>query len=62
MRQVDDILSPVPLIVLGTMTEDHILIGFSLVLTSCISRNSCLSICELWITRISYAAFRKRNL
>lgn len=26
------ILSPVPLIVLGTMTEDHILIGFSLVL------------------------------
>lgn len=26
------ILSPVPLIVLGTMTEDHILIGFSLIL------------------------------
>lgn len=26
------ILSPVPLIILGTMTEDHILIGFSLVL------------------------------
>ncbi|WP_233503276.1 helix-turn-helix domain-containing protein [Catenibacterium sp. AM22-6LB] len=26
------ILSPVPLIVLGTMTQDHILIGFSLVL------------------------------
>ena len=35
---------------------------FWLSISSYTSRNSCLSICELWITRVAYAASRKRKL